>query len=400
MAIKPLEKCPVCNSDKLVDHISIINAPVFCNVFLNTETEALNAPKGDIQLASCSNCKHVFNRTFDASLLDYSGDYDCSLHYSGSFQAYAKTLSEDLINRHEIFNKTIVEIACGKGDFLSSLCKLGDNKGIGFDPSYEEGRLDEELTQNITFIRDYYSDKYSHLEADLLCCRHALEHIETPTEFLKTIWGAIGERSESSNNNCILFFEMPSVLYIIKEMGVWDIIYEHCGYFCKNSLSKAFQLSGFMPQKLDNVYGNQYLTIEAIPSSLSEINAEPISADDEQVEQYLAAFPKQYDDKVTAWKARLESAKNNNERVVVWGAGSKGVTFLNILGVTDEVGFIVDLNPHKQGKFVPGTGHKVVSPEFLREYQPTMVIVMNPVYTEEIKQSLLDMNITADVVEG
>jgi len=398
MAIKPLLKCPVCNSDKLVDHISILNVPVFCNVFLNTEIDAINAPKGDIQLTSCRECKHVFNRTFDSSLLDYSGEYDCSLHYSGSFQAYAKTLAESLINRHEIFNKTIVEIACGKGDFLSSLCKLGNSKGIGFDPSYEEGRLDDELTTNITFIKDYYSEKYSHLETDLLCCRHALEHIETPTAFLKTIRSALGVTDKVSD--CVVFFEMPSVLYIIKEMGIWDIIYEHCGYFCKNSLSKAFQLSGFIPQTLENVYGKQYLTIEATPSSSVPSYIEAMPAADEHVEQYLNAFPRLYDDKVTEWKDRLANAKNNNDRVVIWGAGSKGVTFLNILNVTNEVGFIVDLNPYKQGKFVPGTGHKVVSPDYLREYEPTLVIVMNPVYTEEIKQSLLTMNISARVVEG
>ncbi len=103
-------------------------------------------------------------------------------------------------------------------------------------------------------------------------------------------------------------------------------------------------------------------------------------------------------EKVDTWKDRLETYKREGKRVSVWGAGSKGVTFLNALKVGGEIGNIVDLNVHKQGKFVPGTGHQVVSPMHLQEYQPDIVIVMNPIYTEEIAQSLKDMGVNAVMV--
>ena len=103
-------------------------------------------------------------------------------------------------------------------------------------------------------------------------------------------------------------------------------------------------------------------------------------------------------EKVEAWKERLESYKKEGKRVSVWGAGSKGVTFLNALKVGEEIGNIVDLNVNKQGKFVPGTGHQVVSPDHLKQYQPDIVIVMNPIYTDEIAQSLKDMGVNATMV--
>jgi C-methyltransferase C-terminal domain len=48
----------------------------------------------------------------------------------------------------------------------------------------------------------------------------------------------------------------------------------------------------------------------------------------------------------------------------------------------------VDINPHKHGRFMPGTGQEIVAPEFLVGYGPTDVLVMNPIYTEEIRQNL------------
>ncbi len=82
------------------------------------------------------------------------------------------------------------------------------------------------------------------------------------------------------------------------------------------------------------------------------------------------------------------------QRAVVWGSGSKAVSYLTTLGITDELEYVVDVNPHKYGKFLAGTGHEIVAPKFLVEYQPDVVIVMNPVYCEEIGASLKVMGLT------
>ena len=73
---------------------------------------------------------------------------------------------------------------------------------------------------------------------------------------------------------------------------------------------------------------------------------------------------------------------------MIWGSGSKGVAFLTTLKVRDEIGYAVDINPFKAGMFMPGSGHRIVTPEFLKDYQPDVVIVMNPIYLREIRQDL------------
>ena len=72
-------------------------------------------------------------------------------------------------------------------------------------------------------------------------------------------------------------------------------------------------------------------------------------------------------------------------------------TFLAFLGVRDEVSCVVDVNPAKQGMFVPGSGQEIVAPERLRDVAPELVIVMNPAYAEEIRGDLDRLGVTADV---
>lgn len=71
----------------------------------------------------------------------------------------------------------------------------------------------------------------------------------------------------------------------------------------------------------------------------------------------------------------------------IWGAGAKGATFLNVVDPDCEfIKFVVDLTPEKQGKFIPGTGHPIVSYKVLKD---ELVLLMNPNYHEE-NQKLLD----------
>jgi hypothetical protein len=84
--------------------------------------------------------------------------------------------------------------------------------------------------------------------------------------------------------------------------------------------------------------------------------------------------------------------------VAIWGAGSKGVSFLTTLGVEREVAYAVDINPHKHDKYMAATGQRVVSPESLRDQPPDLVIAMNPIYLDEIGARLAAMDLHPELV--
>jgi hypothetical protein len=66
--------------------------------------------------------------------------------------------------------------------------------------------------------------------------------------------------------------------------------------------------------------------------------------------------------------------------------------------VGSEIEYVVDINPHKQEKHLAGTGHRIVSPTFLKEHAPDLVIVMNPIYQEEIRGDLAAMGLSPEVM--
>jgi SAM-dependent methyltransferase len=384
-------RCVVCDTQNCTPLIKINNIPIHCNRLWNAKEDAVAASTGTMNLVFCNHCGHVFNQDFDPDRMDYDPDYENSLHYSPRFQDYADSLAQGLIDKFSLHGKDIIEIGCGKGDFLKALCKLGNNTGVGFDPSFEDNR-DGQSQKNFSVIKDFYSDKYSSYGADLICCRHVLEHIQYPAALLNTVKKAIGDRLES-----IVFFEVPDGAFTLKDMGIWDLIYEHCSYFTSNSLSYAFSKNGYTELGQESAFGGQFLGIEAKLNPTAQ-DCEPARfklPKNTGLATAAAKFATNYQEKVSYWKKQLNQYAQTNKKVVLWGAGSKGVTFLNVMKSSGQVEYIVDINPHKQGRFVAGSGQEIVSPEFLKTYQPDIVLVMNPIYQTEIQESLNKMGLNA-----
>lgn len=379
--------CTVCHSTKVEIAIRVPQVPVLCNILWPTRAEAVAVPKVDVALAFCHTCGHLFNPAFDPDLMVYTQEYENSLHFSPRFQQYAHELANDLVVRHELHGKDIIELGSGKGDFLKMLCALGHNRGVGFDKSYVPGDTEENRADQARFIQDWYSAAYADLPADLIVCRHTLEHIADPRAYVQELRQIIGDESKIA-----LFFEVPNALFTLRDLAIWDIIYEHCSYFSQYSLDYLFADTGFRVERVWETFAGQFLCIEAVP--VLETTAPAF--DPRAIAQDVAVFAERYRAKTEADRQKLADLRSAGQKVVVWGSGSKGITFLNMLQSQDLISYAVDINPRKQGKFITGSGQQIVPPEFLRSYQPDAVIMMNPVYAEEIKQIVGGLGIEAD----
>lgn len=386
--------CPICSSRAIVEFFEISQVAVHNNLLWPSREAAVQVARGDIRLGFCQECGHIFNQAFRPELMEYSQAYENSLHRSRRFQSYAESLAARLVERYNLRGKRVIEIGCGNGEFLALLCEIGDNRGVGFDPSYCPGPTGGATTGRATFIEDFYSERYADYEADLICCRHVLEHIDDPIDFLSMLRRVIGDGATTA-----VFFEVPNVLFTLHDFGIWDVIYEHCSYFSPGSLARAFTSSGFDVLELTEEFEGQFLCIDALPGhgvdhTCAQSDAVKLSLRD------IAPFAANYRERTQTWRRALERIESEGRRAVVWGAGSKGVSFLNTLNLEDQVEYAVDINPRKQGMYIAGTGQQIVSPEFLREYQPDVVIVVNPIYKGEIQQLTNSLGITAEVVTG
>jgi SAM-dependent methyltransferase len=391
---KPAEHvCPSCETKKMSVFHEVKSVPVHSVLNMATREKALSYPTGDILLGFCGNCGFVSNVAFDAGKLEYSIDCEESQGFSPTFNKFSRRLAKHLIEKYDLHHKEILEIGCGKGEFLTLLCDLGENRGVGFDPAYVKGRDASKAAERITFIQDFYSEKYAGYHADFICCKMTLEHIHATAEFVRMVRRSIGDRLDT-----IVFFQIPDVTRILRDCAFEDIYYEHCSYFSPGSLARLFRKCRFDVMHLATEYDGQYLIIEAKPADPPVLA--PLSQEDdiEKLKSCVKGFQVKYRSKLSTWRKRLQETRAKDQRLVLWGSGSKAVSFLTTFQVYDDIEYVVDINPYRQGTFMAGTGQEIVAPEFLMEYQPDIVVVMNPVYQEEIQQDLNRMGLSPDLL--
>jgi SAM-dependent methyltransferase len=385
--------CPNCQHGTLESFYEVRSVPVHSVLLLPTREEAIGYPTGDIVLGFCPACGFIANMAFDPRLHEYSDRYEETQGYSETFNAFACALAQRLIDRYDLHGKTILEIGCGKGEFLTAICEMGGNTGIGIDPAYVASRSRAAPSARVRFIADFYSESYAHLRADFVICKMTLEHIPNTLDFMRMIRRTMNDQPETT-----VFFQIPDVTRVLSELGFWDIYYEHCTYFSPGSLARLFRAAGFDLLDLGRDYGDQYLMIECRPGSGGGRTFPALETDLDAIAAGVRHFAQGIGPRLAAWRAHLRDMHAHGGRVVLWGSGSKGVAFLTTLGIRDEIAYTVDINPHKHDHFMAGTGQRIVAPEFLRDYRPDVVIAMNPVYREEIQRALDDLGVGAELL--
>lgn len=383
--------CPTCGSGRTELFHEVGNVPTNSCILFETRDEALHCNRGSIALRFCHECGFIFNASFRQDLTEYSGRYEETQGFSPTFSRFHRNLAQDMIKRHGLECRDVMEIGCGKGEFLVLLSQLGENRGVGVDPSALPQRLEGVPgAERVTLIPEYFEPRHCEVQPDFLCCKMTLEHITQTSDFIETIRAGLDEAKQT-----VVFFQVPEADRIIRHCAFEDIYHEHCSYFTESSLRHLFERNGFTVTRTAVEYDDQYLTIEAVPASGNAATAKRDEID--ELADLVHSFPERLELHKQHWRDTVERAKAAGKTVVLWGSGSKAVSFLTSLGIADRIDFVTDINPNRHNHYMPGTGQLIVPPERLAEIRPGLVIVMNRIYEEEISQSLAEMGVSCDV---
>ncbi|MFJ3484449.1 class I SAM-dependent methyltransferase [Pseudomonas sp. NPDC090202] len=328
--------------------------PVLQNRTFADAQQARQSGRADLVLVQDATTGLIYNQAFDPAKLVYDRHYQNEQAHSAPFKQHLEVV-EGILARH-FKGKTLIEVGCGKGYFLEMLSDKG-YAVTGVDPAYEG--------DNPAVIKDYFRPGIG-ISADGVILRHVLEHIPDPVAFLAEIAAA--------NHGGQIYIEVPCFDWILEHRAWFDLFYEHVNYFRLDDLRQMFaniHESGYL-------FNGQFLYVVANLASLRQPDAEQIRP---------VQIPADFDGSLTRALDVIKSAPQNG--VAVWGGASKGVIFslfLQRMGI--EVDYVIDINPLKQGQFLPLSGLRVSSPEEAMSRWPkgTHLFVMNSNYLDEIKR--------------
>jgi SAM-dependent methyltransferase len=329
--------------------------PVLQNRTFADAASARASARADIVLVQDEISGLIFNRAFDADKLNYDSDYQNEQAFSGQFRGHLDIV-ESVIARH-LKGKSLIEVGCGKGYFLELLRGMG-YQVTGVDPAYEG---DKDYVIKALFTPDLG------LTADGVVLRHLLEHVEDPVAFLANI--------ADSNQGGKVYIEVPCMDWIIDRRAWFDVFYEHVNYFRLEDLKRLFGTvyeSGHMAN-------GQFIYIVADLGSLRVPTSREVTRID---------LPDDFSSSIERAVQIIQATPG--QRFAIWGGASKGVIyslFLQRAGV--DVDMLVDINPAKQGQYLPLSGLRVSSPQEAMDQLPegSHLFVMNSNYLEEIRQA-------------
>lgn len=365
-------ECRNCHNFHAVRVYAQTGVATYQNVLMNTRADALNAPHGDLDLHYCSDCSFLFNASFDDALVGYGAGYENSQNFSDVFVEHVKGRVNRVLSYGRTTDRKILEVGCGDGYFLRQLVTdQNGNTGTGYDKCLSAPVKEDHIT-----LWNRYYDEQETGDFDIVVSRHVAEHIEDNNPLMNLI--------REKNPEARYFFETPSLEWIIQHETFYDIFYEHCSLFTRHSLAHLFQRNGINVQSVDTVFGDQYLWLEGgankpnVPIEKT-LNFEDVSAFFEKMTQMHVLY-------------REKMAHDfKGKRISIWGAGAKGVTFANLIDPdSSRILSIVDINPRKAGKFLPGSGHSIIAPDVFLENPADVLLIMNPNYEAEIKQVIGD----------
>ena len=348
--------CRVCEHAGLDPFLHLDRAPANISRLLPAEEVARDAAIA-IDVWRCPACSMVQLGTMLAET--FYEDYVMTVSHSPTMQRYQTAQATDFIARFELAGRRLLEVGCGDGHYLALLDGLGADVA-GLEPSAPFRRLTEGRGLPV------YAGYAAALEPlpggpyDAIVTREVLEHVPDPIDFLSTIRASL-------TRDGVGLVEVPSLEQALERGRFFDFFPDHLNYFSVGTLARALERSGFLVVEITRGMGGEYL------QALVRVDA---GRDAAALDETRGAI-------VRDLRALGERCSDDGLRLGVWGAGAKG---LSVLAATQArgVSLLVDSDPHKQGRYTPGSGLLVEPVERLTSAPVDVVVVTAMAYVDEI----------------
>ena len=385
-----ISNCKVCSSENLSQLLSLGKSPLANNLLSKIDENFESYPLEVFYCKDCFNCQLSFdvdpNKMFDNYLYKSSTASDLVSHFNKAAKKY--------IEAFNLGEKSfVVDIGSNDGVGLRYFLEKKINI-VGVEPA--ENLSEISIQNGINTINSYFNEKVTETilndygQADLVLASNVFAHSNN----LKMI-----------AENAIRLLK-PNGVFIIEvqyfinnlEKGDFDNVYhEHFNYWTVSSLNKFFKQLGYPISKVEsiNTHGGSIRVYVSKSKKIIDSSAQKFILKEhefginniEKIKNYGLNFITKKDNV----HKNLIELKNKDFKIIGYGAPAKATTLLNYLNINSEIlEYIIEDNPLKKDKFIPGTGIKIITKDQLK-FKPNIIIVFAWNYFESIKLKNKDL---------
>lgn len=388
-------QCRFCKTELEHVFIDLINSPA-SNSFLTREE--LNDPESyyPLKVYTCHHCFLVQVDEYKKSDAIFNSNYVYFSSYSTSWLKHVSDYADKMVERFGYDeNSLVMELASNDGYLLQYFLKKGI-KVMGIEPTANtaEVAMQKGVKTIVEFFTAELADRFRNhweVKADLLLGNNVLAHVPDIVDFVAGMKIILAEEG-------VITMEFPHLMQLVDNNQFDTIYHEHFSYLSLYTVNQIFELHEL-----------QMFDVEELPTHGGSLRIYAKHKDDtsKTISENVAALLKKEMDKglnnlayyenfqQKAFKVKLDLTeflirqKKEGKSVAAYGAAAKGNTLLNYCGVkNDLISFVTDANPHKQGKFLPGSHIPVFNEEFLQKNKPDFVIILPWNLKEEIMHQL------------
>lgn len=375
-------KCRHCNAELNLTVIDLGSAPP-SNAYLTEQK--LHEPEAwyPLRVMVCESCWLVqtedfarFDDLFDADYAYFSG-------FSSSWLDHSRKYVESMKERFGLNgNSHVVEVASNDGYLLQYVREAGIHC-TGIEPTASTAAASRE--KGIETIEEFFGEELAtrlvseRRSADLMAANNVLAHVPDINDFVKGFTRLLKPAGVAT-------FEFPHLLNLVEKVQFDTVYHEHFSYLSLSAVQRIFDANGLMVFDVEEIptHGGSLRVFaqradtgshevsQAVEAILAEERAAGL-LDRSGYEGFQEKAEKVKDDLL----AFLIEVKRKGKNVVAYGAAAKGNTLMNFAGIRpDLIEFVVDRNPSKQGKFMPGSRIPITDEEMLRQVKPDYVVIL------------------------
>jgi 2-polyprenyl-3-methyl-5-hydroxy-6-metoxy-1,4-benzoquinol methylase len=315
----------------------------------------------DLEVCQCDMCSLI---QLNCAPVPYYREVIRSAAFSEEMGLFRDEQFKDFIETHRLEGKDILEVGCGKGEYMSLMDGHGANVyGIEYSADSVGACREGNLNVNKGYIETASQDLGFNKKFDAFFILNFLEHLPNINEVLRGI-------ANNLNEDAVGLVEVPNFDMILRNNLFSEFISDHLYYFTKDTLRMTLERNGFEIIECKEIWYD-YI-ISAVVKKRTKTDVSHFRKHQETITKEIKEYISHY----------------GSQNVAIYGAGHQALAIIALTNIKNDIKYIVDDATFKQGKHSPATHIPIVSPSNLVSDPVKAVIVMAASYSDEVARKV------------